>query len=186
MFCQCPAVIFPIEAKCFAKNADRLGRLDWTRIVKISAINVWPICHDGFSLIHIVEATDTKSISQLPPLKRKQPLVYHAPSRETAFDRPRDFLGNRFVYAVISSRAGGLSLGVNMNPDRRCNFDCSYCEVDRAKLTGARLRPKASWSPRSWPQNCAGQSNPSPRTTSAKTHGTIHCRMSCSNCGTSP
>ena len=131
MFCQCPAVIFPIEAKCFAKNADRLGRLDWTRIVKISAINVWPICHDGFSLIHIVEATDNKSISQLPPLKRKQPLVYHAPSRETAFDRPRDFLGNRFVYAVISSRAGGLSLGVNMNPDRRCNFDCSYCEVDR-------------------------------------------------------
>ncbi|MDR3456824.1 MAG: radical SAM protein [Verrucomicrobiae bacterium] len=66
-----------------------------------------------------------------PPLKKKQPLVYHAPSRETAFDRPRDFFGNRFVYAVISSRAGGLSLGVNMNPDRRCNFDCSYCEVDR-------------------------------------------------------
>jgi wyosine [tRNA(Phe)-imidazoG37] synthetase (radical SAM superfamily) len=51
--------------------------------------------------------------------------------RETAFDRPRDLLGNRFVYAVISSRAGGLSLGVNMNPDKLCNFDCSYCEVDR-------------------------------------------------------
>ena len=53
------------------------------------------------------------------------------PTRETAFDRPRDFLGNRFVYAVISSRAGGLALGVNMNPDKRCNFDCAYCEVDR-------------------------------------------------------
>jgi wyosine [tRNA(Phe)-imidazoG37] synthetase (radical SAM superfamily) len=47
------------------------------------------------------------------------------------FDRPRDFLGNRFVYVLISSRAGGLSLGVNMNPDRVCNFECSYCEVDR-------------------------------------------------------
>lgn len=58
-------------------------------------------------------------------------MVYHVPIRETAFDRPRDWLGNRFVYAVISSRAGGLSLGVNMNPDKRCNFDCSYCEVDR-------------------------------------------------------
>jgi wyosine [tRNA(Phe)-imidazoG37] synthetase (radical SAM superfamily) len=57
--------------------------------------------------------------------------VYHPPVRETAFDRPRDWLGNRFVYAVISSRAGGLSLGVNMNPSRLCNFDCSYCEVDR-------------------------------------------------------
>jgi wyosine [tRNA(Phe)-imidazoG37] synthetase (radical SAM superfamily) len=53
------------------------------------------------------------------------------PARETAFDRPRDFLGNRFVYAVISSRAGGLSLGVNVNPDKHCNFDCAYCEVDR-------------------------------------------------------
>jgi len=52
-------------------------------------------------------------------------------ARETAFDRPRDFLGNRFVYAVISSRAGGLSLGVNINPDKYCNFNCSYCEVDR-------------------------------------------------------
>jgi wyosine [tRNA(Phe)-imidazoG37] synthetase (radical SAM superfamily) len=67
----------------------------------------------------------------MPPQKKQQPLVYHPPVRETAFDRPRDFLGNRFVYAVISSRARGLSLGVNMNPDRLCNFDCPYCEVDR-------------------------------------------------------
>jgi len=50
---------------------------------------------------------------------------------ETAFGSPRDFLNNRFVYAVISARARGLSLGVNMNPDRHCNFDCVYCEVDR-------------------------------------------------------
>ncbi len=65
-------------------------------------------------------------------VKKKTSVSYHnASARETAFDRPRDFLGNRFVYAVISSRAGGLSLGVNVNPDKRCNFDCSYCEVDR-------------------------------------------------------
>lgn len=66
-------------------------------------------------------------------ISRKKTSVsyHHVPARETAFDRPRDFLGNRFVYAVISSRAGGLSLGVNMNPDKKCNFDCSYCEVDR-------------------------------------------------------
>lgn len=75
-----------------------------------------------------MEETKTTSAT---PVNRKQPAVYHPPARETAFDRPRDWLGNRFVYAVISSRAGGLSLGVNMNPDRLCNFDCSYCEVDR-------------------------------------------------------
>ena len=50
---------------------------------------------------------------------------------ETAFGSPRDFLDNRFVYAVISARARGLSLGVNMNPDKSCSFDCLYCEVDR-------------------------------------------------------
>lgn len=68
-----------------------------------------------------------------PSVTRRKPSVsYHPlPGRDTAFDRPRDWLGNRFVYAVISSRARGLSLGVNVNPDKKCNFDCSYCEVDR-------------------------------------------------------
>ena len=50
----------------------------------------------------------------------------------TAFGCPRDFLDRRFVYTVISPRARGLSVGVNMNPDKRCNFDCVYCEVNRA------------------------------------------------------
>ncbi len=50
--------------------------------------------------------------------------------RETAFGRPMDFLGNRFVYVMVSPRARGLSVGVNMNPDRKCNFNCVYCEVN--------------------------------------------------------
>jgi wyosine [tRNA(Phe)-imidazoG37] synthetase (radical SAM superfamily) len=52
-------------------------------------------------------------------------------SPETAFGCPREFLDNRFVYVVVSPRARGLSIGVNMNPDKRCNFDCGYCEVNR-------------------------------------------------------
>ena len=51
----------------------------------------------------------------------------------TAFGCPRAFLDNRFVYTVISPRARGLSVGVNMNPDKRCNFDCVYCEVNRSE-----------------------------------------------------
>ena len=43
----------------------------------------------------------------------------------------RGYFGNRFVYAVLSQRAHGLSFGVNFNPDKFCNFDCVYCEVDR-------------------------------------------------------
>ncbi len=48
-----------------------------------------------------------------------------------AFGCPRNFLGNRFVYAVVSARARGLAIGINMNPDRFCNFNCVYCEVNR-------------------------------------------------------
>lgn len=43
----------------------------------------------------------------------------------------RLFATNRFVYPVISRRSGGLSIGVNLNPDKICNFDCIYCQVDR-------------------------------------------------------
>ncbi len=43
----------------------------------------------------------------------------------------RIFATNRFVYPVISRRAGGLSIGVNLNPDKICNFDCIYCQIDR-------------------------------------------------------
>ena len=40
-------------------------------------------------------------------------------------------MDNRFVYLTVSARARGLSIGVNMNPDQKCNFDCVYCEVHR-------------------------------------------------------
>jgi wyosine [tRNA(Phe)-imidazoG37] synthetase (radical SAM superfamily) len=53
-----------------------------------------------------------------------------------AFGCPRDFLDNRFVYTVISPRARGMSIGVNMNPDKKCNFDCIYCEVNREDANG--------------------------------------------------
>ncbi len=44
---------------------------------------------------------------------------------------PRHWRDNRYVYPVISRRSGGLSIGVNLNPDKACNFDCVYCQVDR-------------------------------------------------------
>jgi wyosine [tRNA(Phe)-imidazoG37] synthetase (radical SAM superfamily) len=65
----------------------------------------------------------TKSGSQLNAMLR-------GPTA-TAFGCPRDFSVNRFVYTVVSSRARGLSVGVNMNPDKYCHFDCAYCEVNR-------------------------------------------------------
>lgn len=44
---------------------------------------------------------------------------------------PRDWRTNLYVYPVISRRSRGLSIGVNLNPDKACNFDCIYCQVDR-------------------------------------------------------
>src|SRR5687768_10107408 len=46
-------------------------------------------------------------------------------------DHARRFEQHRFVYPVLSRRSGGISLGVNLNPDKVCNFDCIYCQVDR-------------------------------------------------------
>ena len=46
----------------------------------------------------------------------------------------RHWRENRFAYPVISRRSRGLSLGVNLNPDTACNFDCVYCSVDRNQL----------------------------------------------------
>lgn len=57
-------------------------------------------------------------------------------SMDSASGGPRDYLGHRLVYLTISARARGLSIGVNLNPDQHCNFDCVYCEVDRRVPVG--------------------------------------------------
>jgi len=45
---------------------------------------------------------------------------------------------NNFVYAVVSRRSAGISVGVNLNPDKACNFDCIYCQVDRDQPPAVR------------------------------------------------
>jgi wyosine [tRNA(Phe)-imidazoG37] synthetase (radical SAM superfamily) len=52
---------------------------------------------------------------------------------------PRQFEQNRFVYPVVSRRSGGISVGVNLNPDKVCNFDCIYCQVDRTRQSETRF-----------------------------------------------
>ncbi len=41
----------------------------------------------------------------------------------------RDSAALRYVYPVISRRAGGVSVGINLNPDNACNWRCIYCQV---------------------------------------------------------
>ncbi|MEO2026466.1 MAG: radical SAM protein [Fuerstiella sp.] len=51
----------------------------------------------------------------------------------------RLFEGNRFVYPVVSRRSRGISVGINLNPDKVCNFDCIYCQVDRRSESETRF-----------------------------------------------
>lgn len=45
----------------------------------------------------------------------------------------RDIFSSRYVYPVVSRRAGGLSLGINLNTNNKCNWQCIYCEVPNLK-----------------------------------------------------
>ncbi|UUO08015.1 radical SAM protein [Blastopirellula sp. J2-11] len=51
----------------------------------------------------------------------------------------RSFDDNKFVYPVLSRRSRGLSVGVNLNPDKICNFDCIYCQVNRREESETRF-----------------------------------------------
>lgn len=61
------------------------------------------------------------------------------PSLPLHTDHTRLFEHNRFVYPVLSRRSGGISIGVNLNPDKVCNFDCIYCQVDRRSQSETRF-----------------------------------------------
>jgi wyosine [tRNA(Phe)-imidazoG37] synthetase (radical SAM superfamily) len=41
----------------------------------------------------------------------------------------RDVVGLRYVYPVVSRRAKGVSIGINLNYDNKCNWRCVYCQV---------------------------------------------------------
>ncbi len=47
----------------------------------------------------------------------------------TTLDHSRDSAGLTYVYPVISRRSGGLSIGINLNPNNACNWRCIYCQV---------------------------------------------------------
>ncbi|MBK9160254.1 MAG: radical SAM protein [Nitrosomonadales bacterium] len=41
----------------------------------------------------------------------------------------RDNAELRYVYPVVSRRAGGVSVGINLNTNNACNWRCLYCQV---------------------------------------------------------
>lgn len=51
-------------------------------------------------------------------------------------DHRRDSAGLRYVYPVVSRRAGGVSVGINLNPNNACNWACLYCQVEGLQRGG--------------------------------------------------
>ena len=52
-------------------------------------------------------------------------------------DHSRDIVGLTYVYPVVSRRAGGVSVGINLNPNNACNWRCIYCQVPELKRGSA-------------------------------------------------
>jgi len=52
-------------------------------------------------------------------------------------DHSRDSAGMTYVYPVVSRRAGGVSIGINLNPNNACNWRCIYCQVPDLKRGSA-------------------------------------------------
>ena len=52
-------------------------------------------------------------------------------------DHSRDSAGLTYVYPVVSRRAGGVSIGINLNPNNACNWRCIYCQVPDLKRGAA-------------------------------------------------
>lgn len=63
----------------------------------------------------------------MPPTAKKLNIANHS----------RDSAGMVYVYPVVSRRAGGVSVGINLNPNNACNWRCIYCQVPELKRGAA-------------------------------------------------
>lgn len=55
----------------------------------------------------------------------------------TTINHSRDVAGLKYVYPVLSRRAGGLSIGINFNTNNACNWRCIYCQVPDLQIGAA-------------------------------------------------
>jgi len=51
------------------------------------------------------------------------------PETLSVVNHDRDSAALEYVYPVVSRRAGGVSIGINLNPNNACNWRCIYCQV---------------------------------------------------------
>lgn len=66
-----------------------------------------------------------------------EPILMQATQRLSISDHSREAAGLTYVYPVVSRRAGGVSIGINLNPNNACNWRCIYCQVPNLKRGAA-------------------------------------------------
>jgi wyosine [tRNA(Phe)-imidazoG37] synthetase (radical SAM superfamily) len=64
-------------------------------------------------------------------------MTSNALSKLSIRDHDRDAAHMTYVYPVVSRRAGGVSVGINLNPNNACNWRCIYCQVPDLKRGAA-------------------------------------------------
>lgn len=69
-------------------------------------------------------------------MRKSHPCLIFLPTLKhalTTTNHDRDSGGMTYVYPVVSRRAGGVSVGINLNPNNACNWACIYCQVPGLK-----------------------------------------------------
>jgi wyosine [tRNA(Phe)-imidazoG37] synthetase (radical SAM superfamily) len=74
-------------------------------------------------------------------------------SKLSVTDHSRDSAGLRYVYPVVSRRAGGVSVGINLNTNNACNWRCIYCQVPDLSAARRRLSILPCWK-KNWADSC--------------------------------
>jgi len=118
-------------AKAWNKIAHCMYKIaNYDKIVKrVSPIEPWRRLFHIFNMRH--NESERVNMSQ----SNRSKVDTLSPERH-----PRGTRGDSTVYPVISRRARGLSLGVNLFPERKvCDYDCPYCEVKPFSNPDARL-----------------------------------------------
>jgi wyosine [tRNA(Phe)-imidazoG37] synthetase (radical SAM superfamily) len=74
-------------------------------------------------------------ILTVSPIEGSVPM--QATQRLSISDHSREAAGLTYIYPVVSRRAGGVSIGINLNPNNACNWRCIYCQVPNLKRGAA-------------------------------------------------
>jgi len=147
----------------------------------ILTISVWHRARRAHIVVRVTEDQDTQSCPKITAGRNGHAPAHAVVSDEEAFGYARDFLENQFVYLAISPRAGGLSIGVNVNP-----LVNAPSTAYTAKLTAPSPCAPRALTRSAWPPNWRQHSGWPARDICGNCPATQSCPINCCKCATWP